>query len=224
MGDGELDGERVRVAEMGDIRVAEIGHSLAADVDRFDASAGRAIREAVARAVAPMRVQIAGRAGVGRAAARRSLPPLPGAEVSVVTVDSPDLPEPVLDADVVVYVLPVRPDPVSVHPADRAALTAVDPRRIVAVVAAGATVLPELTALAMAPARTLDDPALPDAVAGCAAGARAARLDAFTRTVAQIPASPRARDVIEAVLDSVTGAVLDSVTGAVLDATQGPRP
>ncbi|WP_226438279.1 hypothetical protein [Rhodococcus yananensis] len=187
---------------------------LAAAVDGLDPVAGRAVHDAIARAEGPVRVQIAGRAGTGRStvrehlqvsvrehlevSVRESLLSSAGVHLSVVTVDAPDVPDPVLDADVVVYVLPTRPDASSVHPADRAAVVAANPGCIVAVVAGGGA-RPDLGPTL--PVHALDDPRFDAAVAECIAGAHRRRLDVFARTLAEIPASPAARDVLEAALD-----------------------
>ncbi|WP_435278045.1 hypothetical protein [Rhodococcus yananensis] len=195
---------------------------LAATVDGLDPVAGRAVHDAIARAEGPVRVQIAGRAGTGRStvrehlevsvrehletsvrehletSVRESLLSSAGVHLSVVTVDAPDVPDPVLDADVVVYVLPTRPDASSVHPADRAAVVAANPGCIVAVVAGGGA-RPDLGPTL--PVHALDDPRFDAAVAECIAGAHRRRLDVFARTLAEIPASPAARDVLEAALD-----------------------
>ncbi|MEE2035298.1 hypothetical protein Q8814_24860, partial [Rhodococcus sp. CC-R104] len=108
----------------------ELWQRLAAELDRLDADAGRTLHAALARRTAPLRIQVAGRAGTGRGSVRRSLDTVLGDVVfEDAIVDAPDGPEPVLGGDVVVYVLPTRLDPVSVHPADRAALAGLDAGR-----------------------------------------------------------------------------------------------
>ncbi|PND52466.1 hypothetical protein CQZ88_08550, partial [Rhodococcus sp. ENV425] len=99
------------------------------DIGRFDARAGRQVQRALDRHDAPLRVQIAGRGGAVRPALRAAVEAAVAASALVDTVelDSPDRPEPVLDADVVLLVLAAR-----VHPADLAALVrSADPAALV---------------------------------------------------------------------------------------------
>jgi hypothetical protein len=172
-------------------------HRLAGEVDRLDPAAGRTLHSALARYTAPLRIQVAGRAGVGRDDVQRALPELPCASESAV-VDAPGVPDPVLDADVVVYVLPTRLDPASVHPADQRTLETLDPRRVVVVVA-GDTPVPCLTV----PVFVQDDPYLDTTITDRVDGAHSRRFEDFVRAVTRIAASPQARDVIEAALEDV---------------------
>ncbi|MFD6897075.1 hypothetical protein ACFWB0_21345 [Rhodococcus sp. NPDC060086] len=173
---------------------------LADEVDRLDPDAGRMLHAALAGYTAPLRIQVAGRAGVGRGNVQRALSVLPGAWESAAwesaLVDVPGVPDPVLDADIVVYVLPTRLGPTSMHPADRRTLDTLDPRRVVVVVA-GDTPVSGLAA----PVFVQDDPYLGATIAGRVDGAHLLRLEDFVCTVAGIAASPQARDVIEAALE-----------------------
>lgn len=89
------------------------------DIGRFDAGAGRQAQCALERHDAPLRVQIAGRGGAVRPTLRTAVESAVAAvaHVEAAELDSPDRPEPVLDADVVLLVLAAR-----AHPADLAAL------------------------------------------------------------------------------------------------------
>ncbi|MFE7421539.1 hypothetical protein [Rhodococcus sp. NPDC057529] len=81
---------------------------LAAEVAALDEVAGDRVRAAVVAFGAPIRVQTAGRAGVGRSTVAAALAAggLAGAVVEEAdAVDVPGAPDPVLDGDVVVYVL-----------------------------------------------------------------------------------------------------------------------
>lgn len=199
----------------------DLWHRLAAEAEQLDAQAGRELRRALVRHAAPLRVQVAGRAGIGREAVEdgvrralsrdKALSPddSAGHLVLGVPVDTPDGPEPVLDADVVVYVVPRRLDPSVAHPADRAVLTAVDRRRVVLVVAGEADPA-ECAAVALgmgaAQERAVaagDEHAVADAVAVCAATARDLRDEQLTRTAAGVAAVPRVRELVEHVLDLV---------------------
>ncbi|TCN50142.1 hypothetical protein EV641_113123 [Rhodococcus sp. SMB37] len=178
---------------------------IADEVDRLDPDAGRMLHSALARHSAPLRIQVAGRAGVGREHVQRALTRLcglPGAWEPVV-VDAPGVPDPVLDADVMVYVLPARLDPTSVHPADRRFLETLDSRRVVVVVTVDRAV-PGLTM----PVFVQDDPNLETTITDRVAGAYCRRFEDFVRTVAGIAASPQARDVIEAALEDVAASGL----------------
>ncbi|EME56929.1 hypothetical protein G352_22136, partial [Rhodococcus ruber BKS 20-38] len=97
------------------------------DIGRFDAGAGRQAQRALERHDAPLRVQIAGRGGAVRPTLRAAVEAAV-ARVEAAELDSPDRPEPVLDADVVLLVLAAR-----AHPADLAALLTVDAERLVVV-------------------------------------------------------------------------------------------
>lgn len=68
-----------------------------------DAGAADAVRRAVEEFERPVVVQIAGRAGVGKSAVAKALG-IDGA-VETSAVDNPDAPDPMLDGDVVIYVL-----------------------------------------------------------------------------------------------------------------------
>lgn len=104
-------------------------------VDRvvpLDADAARDLKDAVTAFTAPVRVQTAGRSGVGRttvtAALRGAAPILAADLVETSAVDVPGADDPRLDADVVVYVLVD-----SVRTADRRALDAATSGSVVVV-------------------------------------------------------------------------------------------
>lgn len=98
---------------------------LFAAVSRADPGITDALRAAIAEADRPVAVQVAGRAGSGRSTVARAL----GVEdVDFVTTDAIDGPDPVLDADVVVYVIAER-----LLDADRAALAMVRPANAIAI-------------------------------------------------------------------------------------------
>ena len=193
----------------------ELWYHLAARVERLDAQAGRALRRALAEHAAPMRVQVAGRVGTGRELVEVRVQESVGDEVSVgalvvgVAVDRPDGPDPVLDADLVVYVVPRRPDPTVAHPADRAALAAVDPRRVVLVVS-GEVPAVECAVIArslgVAQDRTVasgEEQLVVELLVSCAAVARRLRDEQLTRAAAAVPATPQVRELVEQVLDLV---------------------
>ncbi|MFE5699687.1 hypothetical protein, partial [Rhodococcus koreensis] len=98
---------------------------LAAEVAALDEAGGDRVRAAVAAFRAPVRVQTAGRAGVGRSTVAAALT-AGGIDGAVVeesdAVDVPGAPDPVLDGDVVVYVLVE-----AVRDADRDAVRNLDP-------------------------------------------------------------------------------------------------
>ncbi|KAF0960661.1 hypothetical protein [Rhodococcus sp. T7] len=98
---------------------------LAAEVAALDEAAGDRVRAAVAAFRAPIRVQTAGRAGVGRSTVAAALT-ADGIEGAVVeesdAVDVPGAPDPMLDGDVVVYILVE-----AVRDADRDAVRNLDP-------------------------------------------------------------------------------------------------
>ncbi|QYB02564.1 hypothetical protein I1A62_36055 [Rhodococcus sp. USK10] len=100
---------------------------LAAEVAALDEAAGDRVRAAVAAFGAPIRIQTAGRAGVGRSTVAAALT-AGGIDGTVVeeadAVDVPGAPDPVLDGDVVVYVLVE-----AVRDADRDAVRNLDPAR-----------------------------------------------------------------------------------------------
>ncbi|MBV6759303.1 hypothetical protein [Rhodococcus opacus] len=100
---------------------------LAAEVAALDEVAGDRVRAAVAAFGAPIRVQTAGRAGVGRSTVAAALTAggIDGAVVEEAdAVDVPGAPDPVLDGDVVVYVLVE-----AVRDADRDAVRNLDPEQ-----------------------------------------------------------------------------------------------
>ncbi|MFZ2176765.1 MAG: hypothetical protein WAW17_22535 [Rhodococcus sp. (in: high G+C Gram-positive bacteria)] len=99
---------------------------LAGKAATRDSAAGVEVGAAVHAFRAPIRVQVAGRAGVGRSTVAAALT-VPGVVTGWVVeetaaVDVPGVPDPVLDGDVVVYVLVE-----SVRGADRDAVRALDP-------------------------------------------------------------------------------------------------
>ncbi|BAH53474.1 hypothetical protein [Rhodococcus opacus] len=98
---------------------------LAAEVAALDEVAGDRVRAAVAAFRAPIRVSTAGREGVGRSTVAAALT-AGGIDGAVVAesdaVDVPGAPDPVLDGDVVVYVLVE-----AVRDADRHAVRTLDP-------------------------------------------------------------------------------------------------
>ncbi|QSE90050.1 hypothetical protein JWS13_16210 [Rhodococcus pseudokoreensis] len=105
---------------------------LAAEVAALDEVAGDRVRAAVAAFGAPIRVQTAGRAGVGRSTVAAALTAggIDGAVVEEAdAVDVPGAPDPVLDGDVVVYVLVE-----AVRDADRDAVRNLDPEQALFVV------------------------------------------------------------------------------------------
>ncbi|WP_016694533.1 hypothetical protein [Rhodococcus rhodochrous] len=206
----------------------ELWHHLAAQVEQLDAQAGRLIRRALAEHTAALRVQVAGRAGTGRESIEAQVRELllrrveiEGGEVDAavagVAVDTPDGPDPVLDADLVVYVVPRRLDPAVAHPADRAALAAVDPRRVVLVVS-GESDDAECAAVACAvgvpPHQVVadrDEELLAESVAARAVVVRRLRDEEFARVVAGVPAAPQVRELVEQALDLVEPAPVESV-------------
>ncbi|WP_326600167.1 MULTISPECIES: hypothetical protein [Rhodococcus] len=198
----------------------ELWHHLAAQVEQLDAQAGRLIRRALAEHTAALRVQVAGRAGTGRESVetqvRRVLLhrlDIEGGEVDAavagVAVDTPDGPDAVLDGDLVVYVVPRRLDPAVVHPADRAASTAVDPRRVVLVVPgetddAGCALVGR--AMGVPPDQVVavrGEGRLAEPLAMRAVVARRLRDEELARVVAGIPATPQVRELVERTLDLV---------------------
>ncbi|HET8993122.1 MULTISPECIES: hypothetical protein [unclassified Rhodococcus (in: high G+C Gram-positive bacteria)] len=197
---------------------ADPWHRIADEVDRLDPDAGRTLHSALARCTAPLRIQVAGRAGVGRADVQRTLAGLPASSEAAV-IDVPGTPDPVLDADVVIYVLPSRLDPVSVHPADRRALAALDSRRVIVVVA-GDTAVQGLVASVF----TRDDPNLEAVLLERLDRADSGRFEDFVTTVAGIAASPQARDVIEAALENpaAPGVSVTGFSGSELPASSVP--
>ncbi len=190
----------------------DLWHRLAVEVEKVDSVAGSAVRAAVGERTAPLRIQVAGREGTGRRSVERVVAVSVGAEsvgvdigveVTGVVVDAPGEPDPVFDADVVVYVLPIRLDPASVHPADRSALARIDVRRLVVVAGGPGDQADPIAATLGVGVFTADDPALSGAVATRLDAAFGHREEHLVRTVAGIAAVPAARDLIEAAIDTV---------------------
>lgn len=185
------------------------------DIGRFDARAGRQVQRALDRHDAPLRVQIAGRGGAVRPALRAAVEAAVAASALVDTVelDSPDRPEPVLDADVVLLVLAARAHPADlaalVRPADPAALVTRDDERLVVVLDRTEGLEDAGAAFARAAAHVrrpvLTPGSGPAAVVERLGSARRRRDAVLARDLAGIGAGPRARDVIEAALDDLTG-------------------
>ncbi|WP_155951809.1 hypothetical protein [Rhodococcus aetherivorans] len=185
------------------------------DIGRFDARAGRQVQRALDRHDAPLRVQIAGRGGAVRPALRAAVEAAVAASALVDTVelDSPDRPEPVLDADVVLLVLAARAHPADlaalVRPADPAALVTGDDERLVVVLDRTERLEDAEAAFARAAAHVrrpvLTPGSGPAAVVERLGSARRRRDAVLARDLAGIGAGPRARDVIEAALDDLTG-------------------
>jgi len=189
-------------------------YHLADEVERLDTQAGRALRAALARHTEPLRVQVAGRAGTGRenveAAVRSAVPD--DVEITAVILDAPSGPDPVLDADVLVLVVPRRP---VAHPADRTAADGATPERLLVVVpgagepdrlaVAAALAVPPEHALAGPPphAPYPPDDALAQALAACLSEARHSRELLLARTAAGLAVAPTVRDRVEDVLDEV---------------------
>ncbi|WP_408016041.1 hypothetical protein [Rhodococcus artemisiae] len=187
----------------------------------MDPDAGRMLHSALARHSAPLRIQVAGRAGVGREHVQCALARLCGLSRALepAVVDVPGVSDPVLDADVMVYVLPARLDPTSVHPADRRFLETLDSRRVVVVVTGDRAV----PGLAM-PVCAQDDPNLETMITDRVDGARSRRFEDFVRTVAGIAASPQARDVIEAALEDAAACGLSVSEPAVSEPAVSESP
>ncbi|MGW4577418.1 hypothetical protein ACWELP_01860 [Rhodococcus aetherivorans] len=194
------------------------------DIGRFDARAGRQVQRALDRHGAPLRVQIAGRGGAVRPALRAAVEAAVAASALVDTVelDSPDRPEPVLDADVVLLVLAARVHPADlaalvrsadpaalVRPADPAALVTRDDERLVVVLDRTEGLEDAGAAFARAAAHVrrpvLTPDSAPSAVVERLGSARRRRDAVLARDLAGIGAGPQARDVIEAALDDLTG-------------------
>lgn len=185
------------------------------DIGRFDARAGRQVQRALERHDAPLRVQIAGRGGAVRPALRAAVEAAVAASALVDTVelDSPDRPEPVLDADVVLLVLAARVHPADlaalVRSADPAALVTRDDERLVVVLDRTEGLEDAEAAFARAAAHVrrpvLTPGSGPAAVVERLGSARRRRDAVLARDLAGIGAGPRARDVIEAALDDLTG-------------------
>lgn len=185
------------------------------DIGRFDARAGRQVQRALERHDAPLRVQIAGRGGAVRPALRAAVEAAVAASALVDTVelDSPDRPEPVLDADVVLLVLAARVHPADlaalVRSADPAALVTRDDERLVVVLDRTEGLEDAGAAFARAAAHVrrpvLTPGSGPAAVVERLGSARRRRDAVLARDLAGIGAGPRARDVIEAALDDLTG-------------------
>ena len=95
---------------------------LVESVRRIDPDSAEPLITAVTAARAPLRIQIAGRAGVGKSTVARAL--RIGEVIETSAVDTPGVDDPVLDGDLVIYVLAG-----SLHDADRNALASVPPGR-----------------------------------------------------------------------------------------------
>lgn len=184
--------------------VGDLWHRLAVEVEKLDSAAGRAVHAAVREHGGPLRIQVAGRAGTGRRSVQNVVASISAGEADVTgaVVDAPDAPDPLFDCDVVVYVLPNRLDPSSVHPADRSALSRIDPRRVVAVTGGPGEQADPIAATLGIGVFTVEDPALADAVTARLANAFSHRDEHLVRTVAGIAAGPAARDLIEAAIDT----------------------
>lgn len=217
--DGSLCQNRRRhtgVVMVGDAGAAHARwRQIVEDIGRFDARAGRQVQRALDRHDAPLRVQIAGRGGAVRPALRAAVEAAVAASALVDTVelDSPDRPEPVLDADVVLLVLAARVHPADlaalVRSADPAALVTRDDERLVVVLDRTEGLEDAEAAFARAAAHVrrpvLTPGSGPAAVVERLGSARRRRDAVLARDLAGIGAGPRARDVIEAALDDLTG-------------------
>ncbi|WP_029930270.1 hypothetical protein [Nocardia otitidiscaviarum] len=84
------------------------------------------LEAAVRRWRRPLRIQVTGRSRAGKTTVQRALALLAAEETA--SVDVPGQPEPVLDGDLVLYILAGAP-----HPADRAVLATVPPERMLLV-------------------------------------------------------------------------------------------
>ncbi|MBC2642516.1 MULTISPECIES: hypothetical protein [unclassified Rhodococcus (in: high G+C Gram-positive bacteria)] len=237
-------------ADAGGGKLAE----LAGDVASRDRTAGDRVREAVAAFRAPIRVQTAGRAGVGRStvAAALTAGTIPGVVVEETDpVDVPGAPDPVLDADVVVYVVvetvrdadrdAVRPlDPAQTFfvlnksdtvgesraPAD--AWAAATARAAECATESGLPALPLIGTLATAGDPNSGIDAVSAAVADRAARTRARRADTLLTSLRSLAArSAAARDVLEAYLADDDAVALAAVAARLhLDdcAAEAPEP
>ncbi|GGF93444.1 hypothetical protein GCM10007304_04170 [Rhodococcoides trifolii] len=111
---------------------------------------GERVAGSIARWTAPLRVGVAGRPGVGKSAVARALGQVSGVTpVEVHVVDSPDIPDAILDADLVLYVIVRTP-----HPADLEALSGRHATDTVVVLAKADTLVDRDTAAAQAQAST----------------------------------------------------------------------
>ncbi len=95
--------------------------------DGVDAGVANGIEAAVGRWRSLPRAQVAGRAGSGRTTVAEALGLQRGAETA--PVDEPGFPDPVLDADIIIYVLASTPSP-----GDRRILGSLPPERTLVVV------------------------------------------------------------------------------------------
>ncbi|MEN0140190.1 MAG: hypothetical protein AAGC80_33895 [Rhodococcus sp. (in: high G+C Gram-positive bacteria)] len=131
---------------------------LATEVAALDEAAGERVRAAVAAFRAPIRISTAGREGVGRSTVAAALT-AGGIDGAVVeesdAVDVPGAPDPVLDGDVVVYVLVE-----AVRDADRDAVRTLDPAQALFVLNKADTLGGRATAIARA-AECSDEGGLP---------------------------------------------------------------
>ncbi|WP_430334276.1 hypothetical protein [Rhodococcus sp. ACT016] len=189
----------------------ELLGSIAADI-------GGAAREALGEATAPIRIQVAGRAGVGRTTVVEVLERAGFGDVIETTpVDAPGAADPVLDGDVVVYVLsgaPRTPDVAALrrtsHGGTVALLNKADLLTSWAVALRIATecetetAVPTLPLVARAPGRGTPDgvSAATAAVAARVRIARARRARTVLATVAEAAARGTDRDVLESYLRS----------------------
>lgn len=186
---------------MGGDEFAAAWSRLAHDVDGIDADAGRALHDAVAHYAAPIYVQVAGRFGVSTHHIVDTLSARPDTIVTTVIIDDPDDPDgpgAAPNPDVVVYVLPSRLDPTSVHPADRAALAEFDPDRTVVLVSGETRHDPPSLPTTVHPA---DGDQWHRALERCIAAALTHRARILTRTAASIPTAASARDLVETALE-----------------------
>lgn len=142
-----------------------------------DPAIAERLAAAVARRRRPLRIQVAGRASSGRSTVLRALALLSAEETA--PVDQPGEPDPVLDGDLVIYVLAGAP-----QAADQRVLATLPPGRGVVVLnkadAVGAR-WGEAVAAADRYARELGLPVVP-VVASLAARTRAGAVDAADRT------------------------------------------
>lgn len=95
-----------------------------------DAQIAGQLGAAIAKWRRPPRIQVTGRAHSGRTTVLHALALMSAMETG--PVDQPDVPDPVLDADIIVYVLSAAP-----LPADRRILTGLPPERTVVVLNKG---------------------------------------------------------------------------------------
>lgn len=185
---------------------------------RIAADIGGAARQALDAATLPIRIQVAGRAGVGRTAVVGVLERAGfGSVTEASAVDAPGADDPVLDGDVVVYVLsgaPRTPDVDALRRAPRDATVAlVNKADLLASWGVALRIAGECEA--ETGVRTLPlvgretAPGSPDgvtdaaaAVAACVHGAQARRGRAALKTLAEAAARGPDRDILESYLRS----------------------